>query len=803
MPIAQELDEVEVKAEKDRNRSKYLRLFENEFLGKRSGIKCDILNTSVIDVYKNGDTLIAKALMPIEIQNKTLGYNILFDLQDFWLVGNSYSIKGFGRFQQLPTVSKSQLKKWINNRATTFNGSLQQFLNELTKADSIMPDYKMYRELEGREGKKRSSYFQTNLIESVKEIFPSQIISQIGDSASLIVIPDVLEIHYLRKPSLSKRYSDIYHQVSWIEISGDTLFLDKHKIPINPAGISTSGDLSLRRISELLPLDYTEQPKNNSNAVSVSAQNMPKPQEKIYLHLNKPYYFPRDTIWYKPYVRLINFDSTDTTSTVLYVELISPDKNIYSRVKLNMKDSPSGVFILPDSVTGTFFIRTYTSWSRNTGLHYVQVPVLSNYQNISASSVVLDDKEGLVISSSKQVYGLREKITLDIQSLDSVLVSSLSISVVDSTLALPWRGNQSILTENFDEESRVDTVFRVEQSLRFSGFIDGIAKIKNGVLVNVFQPSLGYFSSNLTSKHGGFDFDRLNFYDSVSFFFQAINKGKVVSKNIFIEPEHALPIPLTLQGEVIELEDQKTLLRSDGSYKLGKGVTLLNQVEITAKKARSYFSGPADYTINGSDLRPVAPTENLLLGLQGRVPGISVKEFVDFDGSKKVEVRFMGGQNKFFYIEPMVLVDSLLWSGINELNGLSLELIDRIEVKSGKVDYYGPRSSSGVISIITKAGPYASASSIKELQNFKLITLYGYKRPVSFFSPDYIRGRNFDEDFDYRSTLFWGQSILLNRFGKGSVSFFTGDISGTYKCVVEGLINNNPVRGVYFFRVSN
>ena len=46
------------------------------------------------------------------------------------------------------------------------------------------------------------------------------------------------------------------------------------------------------------------------------------PQEKAYLHLDKPYYTAGETIWLKAYVVEANTNLPDTISVPLYVELI-------------------------------------------------------------------------------------------------------------------------------------------------------------------------------------------------------------------------------------------------------------------------------------------------------------------------------------------------------------------------------------------------------------------------------------------------------------------------------------------------
>jgi TonB-dependent SusC/RagA subfamily outer membrane receptor len=91
------------------------------------------------------------------------------------------------------------------------------------------------------------------------------------------------------------------------------------------------------------------------------------PQEKVYLHFDKPYYMAGETMWFKGYL----FDGTthkiDSVSRVMYVDLIDETngKTIASRI-LNCDGSTHGDIALPDSLEeGVYQIRAYTNYMRN------------------------------------------------------------------------------------------------------------------------------------------------------------------------------------------------------------------------------------------------------------------------------------------------------------------------------------------------------------------------------------------------------------------------------------------------------
>ncbi len=91
------------------------------------------------------------------------------------------------------------------------------------------------------------------------------------------------------------------------------------------------------------------------------------PQEKVYLHLDKPYYTVGDDIWFKAYVTVGTFNNLSGLSKILYVDLINPEDKIVQSVRLPLIAGVTmGDFQLADSLgEGNYRIRAYTNWMRN------------------------------------------------------------------------------------------------------------------------------------------------------------------------------------------------------------------------------------------------------------------------------------------------------------------------------------------------------------------------------------------------------------------------------------------------------
>jgi hypothetical protein len=96
------------------------------------------------------------------------------------------------------------------------------------------------------------------------------------------------------------------------------------------------------------------------------------PQEKVYLHMDKPYYALDDTLWFKAYVVTGSRHQLSALSGALYVDLITEKDSIVKSLKLPVSAGMSmGDFTLEDDLReGNYRIRAYTQWMRNTGEDY-------------------------------------------------------------------------------------------------------------------------------------------------------------------------------------------------------------------------------------------------------------------------------------------------------------------------------------------------------------------------------------------------------------------------------------------------
>ena len=91
------------------------------------------------------------------------------------------------------------------------------------------------------------------------------------------------------------------------------------------------------------------------------------PQEKVYLHTDKPYYSAGETLWFSAYLTNATTHLTNTKSRYIYVELLDIGDSVVSRVKIR-KDSigfKGYIKLSPETPTGMYNLRAYTYWMQN------------------------------------------------------------------------------------------------------------------------------------------------------------------------------------------------------------------------------------------------------------------------------------------------------------------------------------------------------------------------------------------------------------------------------------------------------
>jgi hypothetical protein len=635
-----------------------------------------------------------------------------------------------------------------------------------------------------------------------------------------------VEVHYRKEKALVRVYRDVYGPVSWIRLSKDFVIVNKDGFAKNPTEVVVSGDMSFGRVAGMLPLDYKPMLVTDD---AIDKINFSMYQEQIYVHTDKPYYYPGETIWFKGYVNYATPAWRDSLSRTVYVELVDREtKSIVMSKTLEITNSVfENDFRLSDTLAAkTYYLRAYTNFNRNFGdenLYIKPLPVLNITDKVSYNTQVKYEEAGegfVLISTDKKSYKPREKITLSLKLMNDnnePISGNLSLTVVDSMQVAPVKISGNImedypLKEIPDNRINKDLPFQLEYGINFSGrFLNESDKPEKAML-NILQLNPKYFTMVQSDEDGIFTIGGLSFYDTAIFSVQA-NRGK---GSAYGRGEWVKSTPASIDFK--ELDNHVEIIKTDltqrilSEYEAHKGTRVLQEVVIKSTKIEEEYKGDyrvkrsygkPDHVIKRSDLN--LNYGNLLLAMPGKVPGLIVRQSYSEGLGMRWVVYVERGKNSSINNakEVIVTVNDVFMSGTPEeiLSNIDPAIVETIEVKKGINVLYGSLGGSGIVSIYTKKD-FQKNESIKSMLVMKVP---GYSRARVFNAPDYSDPQTDTTQADYRSTIYWNPTVITDaKTGTASVSFFATDLPGKYRIFIEGVNQNGePVRGTHFIVVES
>ncbi len=127
--------------------------------------------------------------------------------------------------------------------------------------------------------------------------------------------------------------------------------------------------------------------------------NREYPQEKVYLHLDKPYYYSGEDIWFKAYLVAGPDHLPSQFSDNVYAELIDSDGNMLFRNRILLdKGFGKGDFELPELPSGNYIIRAYSHWMRNFDAEFFFEKEVAIISPIDGNPLAKAEDEKLVLS---------------------------------------------------------------------------------------------------------------------------------------------------------------------------------------------------------------------------------------------------------------------------------------------------------------------------------------------------------------------------------------------------------------------
>lgn len=825
---ATNLANVNINAKKDAKWKAQFEKFKKLFFGADSFTKsCTIYNPWVLEFTEgtNG-VIIASASAPLDIENLAIGYRINYQLTNFSAGPSAYRISGYAQFKEIETRDSLLSNLWSTRRAQIYFGSSRHFFKSIIQNQATENSFLALQDISGLPDIVRKSSYLTNINQS---ILPYDLLNKIttrpSENQFRIVMPDRLEVHYLKKSVPPSIYRNVTNPISWIEVKSGFLDVSSEGILLNPGAAVLSGAMGDARMAQALPNDYVPPTPKISEDIEVAKRKKNLEAaflERPYLQTDRSYYYPGDIIFFKAYMNYITPMIKDSLSHVLYVELINENEKVIEKKILSIEDGISqGNFNVPATLdNGSYAIRAYTRWMLNfklAGIFVKPIAILKPTEVVANNSFEIPEEVQVRIIAEKETFTLREKITLAIEARDEFgfpIASNLSISVTDVNQVAPTQDEVTILTDfNFPDSVLQDTikndiVYEIQYGIEFSGSIKPAKRLQPGV-VTVFQKDSPDVFALPTDPHGVFK-QHLQISTPTEFYLEGKNyrnKRVEVKMNSIVDPV----VKKTFQRQLIEIvKSVDPAFRHVPSSLLRTSV--LDEVVVEEKRIEksttSSYHNKADFSIDGDWLRQTN-TNDLLSAIQARVPGLrilyqvnngTITKFLTIGGPSSLE----SATECLVTVDGIVLVPAEGQSVADQLAYMNVSEIESIDVlKYGSGAIYGARGANGVIIVVTKKGDYSTKKRARpDFRKLKQVKLAGYSESLKFESPDYSI-INDEGQPDTRSTIYWNPDLYTDGKVATTISFYSADIPTSYRIVVEGITSKGrPIRGERIIEIN-
>lgn len=780
------LTEVQVKSKRDKKWEKQLKKFRAYFLGESNfADKCEIENAWVIDFEDKEDGFHAKALEPIKIKNLALGYNITFDLTDFFVGKDMHKLGGNVYFTEITPTNKAKLEEWFANRAFSYKKSPVYMFKSLIDNKFSEAGFSLFVPKPGS-NTIRTDNFDSELGKSVIEYESSKMVG-LGKNLELkkIFIVNNLEIHNQSVKSELRTYQGIDYGISWMQVRGNNVHVNKEGVPLNPQDIVVSGDMDYLKVSGMLPSDYD--PKSSANEAYFLKFEKPPFAEAVHLHTDRDAYYQGDKLWFKAYLNYTSFAAKDTGSKVLYVQLINQKKEIVETQKLEVSNgfAYGNMVFSKEFPAGIYTLRSFTNYMRNFSkpLFSKSFPILPRNEKFEISKSEAEnegEKERVVakIESFEKSTGLLKLAFLDL--VGNAIGANFSLSMGNPDFMPTFDVNTKI-EENLslrDIDKPMNKPFQMENGLSLSGVFLDKKRLPLKEEINIFVNNLQHFSQTNSDANGNFVFKNLAFYGETDVYLQPVSKK--LKEPIFIL-KNDVNYP-AVNSIFPEFSSNKTIAQSAYFEDVIQIPIAVVETKSEEPDKQKMLYGRADYAIEENEIN----RDNGILGIQNsvlrKVPSLQIQ------GGNFV---LRGGAISFSNSNAaLILIDGVPMGSINSIDPNN---IARIEVVARMANMYGDLGKNGIISIFLKNKQ--SAESEFQDKSFTKVSVVGYHSP-DVFRPGSIKM----VEAQNLPTVYWNPEILTDE--KGFAEITVGqNLEFPLKISIEGVTQKNiPFKKVFFLK---
>ncbi len=301
-PRAQELETVVVEPFEKGGWEKWGRFFTENFIGHSElAQQCVIKNPDVIKFRHNKkeNKLTVVALEPLEIENRSLGYHVTYQLEGF-----SYDFKthfllyqGYPFFQPMKGSAARQ-RRWAAKRKEVYEGSLMHFMRSLYR-NTLAPEGFQLHAVE------KIPNWEKQRVKEAKKMYTQRTVNSNGSVTLADNTPADSAGYYNRILA----QEDVYDKISRHQLSGDSI---AYAVNNTTAGLAFDNYLLVIYTKKMAPAAFVKQFPKNGTAMASQLTLINKREVEVLA--NGSFYSPVDLMsqgywaWSEKMATMLPFD---------------------------------------------------------------------------------------------------------------------------------------------------------------------------------------------------------------------------------------------------------------------------------------------------------------------------------------------------------------------------------------------------------------------------------------------------------------------------------------------------------------
>lgn len=226
------------------------------------------------------------------------------------------------------------------------------------------------------------------------------------------------------------------------------------------------------------------------------------PQEKVYLHTDKPYYITGENIYFRAHLVNSVLHTPVSYSRYVYVDLINPIDSVVQRLKVRPEEGAyfGQLSLSEDMPEGMYKIRAYTNFMRNIGEDYfftknirIGDPNALSFKAETSFSFEKDKRISMTlrfIDIKMQEYLKPKKVTIRLNKEKQMEAKPDKEGAVQITFKLPHDARQRVVYIEMEEGRPYRQYIRIpypEEDYDVSFFPEGGQLVSGSLCVTAFK----------------------------------------------------------------------------------------------------------------------------------------------------------------------------------------------------------------------------------------------------------------------------------------------------------------------------